>query len=133
MKNLILFGVAICLSAITYAQDSKELENAKRLVKLSNNSVETALEPIFTTIPEDKVADFKKEIQPALDAMYDRYAQIYSEKFTNKEIQELLDFYDTDLGKKMLSVQSEIMELSMEEGQKFTSKIMPIYQKYSGY
>ncbi|WP_127844423.1 DUF2059 domain-containing protein [Psychroflexus aestuariivivens] len=133
MKKVFLFGVALCISAITFAQDSQELKDAKRLVKLSNNSVESALEPIYTTIPEDKVADFKKEIQPALDAMYNKFAQVYTEKFTAKEIQDLLDFYETDLGKKMLKVQGEVMELSMEEGQKFSTKIMPIYQKYSGY
>ncbi|MDN6280746.1 MAG: DUF2059 domain-containing protein [Psychroflexus sp.] len=101
------------IGSIVFAQDQKTTyeTDALELVKKSNNSVETALEPI-------------------LDEMYEKFSNIYMEEFTHKEIKGVLEFYDSELGEKLLEGQSTIMEKSMSVGQDFSTKVMPIYQKY---
>ncbi|MGO2102393.1 MAG: DUF2059 domain-containing protein [Psychroflexus halocasei] len=127
--TLILF---LMVASIAFAQDQKtEYEkDAIELVKLSNNSVEVALEPIYSTLEETKREEFKKEIQPVLENMYQKFSKVYMEEFSHKDIKGILKFYDSELGKKLLDGQSEIMKKSMAIGQEFSMEVMPIYQKY---
>ena len=50
-------------------------------------------------VPEANKAAFKKEANGTLDKLYEQLADIYMEEFTQDEIQELVAFYKTDLGK----------------------------------
>lgn len=127
--TLILF---LMVASIAFAQDQKtEYEkDAIELVKLSNNSVEVALEPIYSTLEETKREEFKKEIQPVLENMYQKFSKMYMEEFSHEDIKGILKFYDSELGKKLLDGQAEIMKKSMSIGQEFSMEVMPIYQKY---
>lgn len=127
--TLILF---LMVASIAFAQDQKtEYEkDAIELVKLSNNSVEVALEPIYSTLEETKREEFKKEIQPVLENMYQKFSKVYMEEFSHEDIKGILKFYDSELGKKLLDGQAEIMKKSMSIGQEFSMEVMPIYQKY---
>lgn len=127
--TLILF---LMVASIAFAQDQKtEYEkDAIELVKLSNNSVEVALEPIYSTLEKTKREEFKKEIQPVLENMYQKFSKIYMEEFSHEDIKGILKFYDSELGKKLLDGQAEIMKKSMSIGQEFSMEVMPIYQKY---
>ncbi|SDZ89400.1 DUF2059 domain-containing protein [Psychroflexus halocasei] len=127
--TLILF---LMVASIAFAQDQKtEYEkDAIELVKLSNNSVEVALEPIYSTLEETKREEFKKEIQPVLENMYQKFSKMYMEEFSHEDIKGILKFYDSELGKKLLDGQAEVMKKSMAIGQEFSMEVMPIYQKY---
>lgn len=131
MKKVTLI-LALMIGSIVFAQDRKTTyeTDALELVKKSNNSVETALEPIYETLAADKREEFRAEIQPILDEMYKKFSKIYMEEFTHEEIKGVLEFYDSELGQKLLEGQSRIMEKSMSVGQDFSTKVMPIYQKY---
>lgn len=127
--TLILF---LMFASIAFAQDQKTAyeKDAIELVKLSNNSVEVALEPIYSTLEETKREEFKKEIQPVLENMYQKFSEIYMEEFSHEEIKGILKFYNSELGKKLLDGQAEVMKKSMAIGQEFSMEVMPIYQKY---
>lgn len=127
--TLILF---LMVASIAFAQDQKTdyEKDAIKLVKLSNNSVEAALEPIYSTLEESKREEFKKEIQPVLENMYNKFSKIYMEEYSHEDIKGILEFYDSELGQKLLEGQSKIMKNSMAIGQEFSMEMMPIYQKY---
>lgn len=127
--TLVLF---LMIASIAFAQDQKTAyeKDAIKLVKLSNNSVEVALEPIYSTLEESDREEFKKEIQPVLENMYNKFSKIYMEEFSHEDIKGILKFYDSELGKKLLDGQSEVMKKSMAIGQEFSMEVMPIYQKY---
>ncbi|MGB2087671.1 MAG: DUF2059 domain-containing protein [Psychroflexus salarius] len=131
MKKLVLL-VMLCVASFGFAQDvdSAHMKDAVRMMKMSNNTVETALEPLYMQIPEDKIADFKKDLQPVLDNMYEKLAKKATEVYSHEEIKAMLEFYNTDLGKKMLEGQDEIFQASMQIGQEMSMEMMPIFQKY---
>jgi len=56
------------------------------------------------------------------------FADIYSNVFSAEEIQGLIDFYETPLGKKLLEKQPELMAATMQKMQGEMSKFMPKIQ-----
>lgn len=131
MKKLVVV-IMLCVAGFGFAQDteSAHFKDAVKLMKMSNNTVETALQPLYMQIPEDKVADFKKEMQPVLDNMYTKLAKKAVEIYSHEEVKGIIAFYETDLGKTVLEGQDEIMQSSMQIGQEMSMELMPIFQKY---
>ena len=50
-------------------------------------------------------------------------AQIWGAAFTNDELQEFVDFYNTDAGKKLASVQNRLLAVEMAAAQKWSRDI----------
>jgi hypothetical protein len=100
---------------------SKE-RNIRRLVKNLSGVEEHKImlkKMFFVTFPHNNVS--KKIYDEILDKMdtselYNKYVTIYSDVFTGKEIKELLDFYESPIGKKATAHASEIAMRSIEAG-----------------
>ncbi len=56
------------------------------------------------------------------------FAEIYAENFSDQEIQELINFYKSPIGQKMLERQPAIMKSTMTKMQTEMVKIMPELQ-----
>ena len=133
MNKSILITVALFIGMMfnVQAQDEAFKEDALKLTKMSSGAVEANLSQVYTMIPEDKVEDFKKELQPILDDFYTKLAMKSMEYYTHEEVKELLEFYDSEIGKKSLEVQEKMTKESMSMAQELSMKLMPLVQKYT--
>lgn len=61
--------------------------------------------------------------------MKEDFIQIYISNFTEKEINEVIAFYETPIGKKFIEKTPVIMQQSTEISQKYTLNMMPKLQK----
>lgn len=133
MIKSILITIALFVGMISnvQAQDEAFKEDALKLTKMASGAVDANLGQIYTMIPEDKVEDFKKELKPIMEGFYTKLAMKSMEYYTHDEVKELLSFYDTEIGKKSLEVQSKMTKESMGMAQELSMKLMPLVQKYT--
>ncbi|MDT0644280.1 DUF2059 domain-containing protein [Zunongwangia sp. F363] len=107
-------------------------DKAVHLIKLtSGQQFEVLAEPMLNMIPEENREAFKKELLASMDDLYTQIAQVYVENFTEEEIDEILAFYDTPVGKKMVETTPELTKKGMEIGQQWGMKLQPMIAKYS--
>lgn len=66
-------------------------------------------------IPEEFWAEFKREIDAK--ELINMTAEIYAKHFTAQELDELIAFYKTPIGKKLIEKLPIITSESMEKGQ----------------
>ena len=66
-------------------------------------------------------SDFKRDANP--DELIDLMVPIYEKNFSHDEIQQLLVFYSTPLGKKITSTLPEIQRESMDAGKQWGEKV----------
>ena len=132
MKKLFITLVIVGMSQFSFAQseDSEFKQDAVKLVKLSNNAVEASFSQVYAMIPKENLADFKEELKPIMGRYYKKMANISMDVYSHDEVKQLLEFYNSKLGQKSLEAQAEITEKAMQMGQKLSTEIMPIMQKY---
>ncbi len=133
MKKTIVIAVALFLGTFlnVNAQDEAFKADAIKLTKMSSGAAEAGMAQIYTMIPEDKVEAFKAELEPIMNEYYEKIAVKSMEYYTHDDIKQLLEFYDSDLGKKSLKVQEEMAKAAMGSmAQELQYKLMPIVQKY---
>lgn len=68
-------------------------------------------------VPEAFWAEFQKEVNP--DELVDRVVPIYAKHLSHGEIKELIKFYETPLGKKLIATLPAITQESMVVGQQW--------------
>ena len=133
MKKTILLTIALFIGTLinVQAQDEAFKEDALKLTKMSSNAVEASMGQVYTMIPEDKVEDFKKEFKPIMNDYYEKLAVKSMDYYTHEEVKELLKFYNSDIGQKLLDVSTKITKESMIMAQELNGKLMPLIQKYT--
>lgn len=130
-KLFVLIAIlGMCQISLAQSENSEFKQDALKMIKLSNNAVEASFSQVYAMIPEEKLEDFKNEIQPIMDRYYEKMADISMEFYTHDEIKQLLEFYNSELGQKSLEAQAKITEKAMQMGQQLSSEMMPILQKY---
>jgi hypothetical protein len=133
MKKTIVIAIALFLGSLVNvnAQDAEFKADAIKLTKMSSGAAEAGMAQVYTMIPEDKVEDFKKELEPIMDEYYEKIAVKSMEYYTHDDVKELLDFYNSEIGQKSLKVQEEMAKAAMGDmAQELQYKVMPILQKY---
>lgn len=65
------------------------------------------------------------------DNLKDKYANLYAEMFSEKELKDLQKFYSSEVGKKFVTQQPKLLEESQKIGQGLMVEIMPQIQKVS--
>lgn len=134
MKNIFYAVVFLLVGFSGYAQDSDASYKAKAIQLIEINSGATfdvMLKPLVGMIAEEKRADFKKEVEVSMKDLFDQLAGVYMQSFTEAELEEILEFYETPVGQKMTKQLPVIMEKSMQIGQQWGMKLQPLMAKYS--
>lgn len=72
-------------------------------------------------IPEDFWTDFRNEVNAK--ELTDLIVPIYARHFNHNDIKQLIAFYNTPIGKKLVALQPQIMQESMAAGQKWGAKV----------
>jgi hypothetical protein len=124
MKRL---SIALLLTAFCftgYSQAKTKTENIQTLLELTGSgkmgiqAMETMLvsfKQSYPLVPENFWKDFMKEVNA--DALNKMVIPIYDKYYTESEITQLIAFYQTPLGKKVISTMPQIMQESMLAGQ----------------
>ena len=116
--------------SIAQSENSEFKKDALKMTKLSNNAVEASFIQVYAMITKENLKDFKKEKKPIVDRYYEKMAEISMDFYTQNEVKQLLEFYNSKLGQKSIKAQTEITEKAMQMGQQLSTEMMPILQKY---
>ncbi len=125
MKKNILAIAFLVFGVFTNAQSSKDVKIAELLETMgSTQAMKTSFEYMI---------NYYKQNNPQISSQYwdnslkhvdynelvQKLVPVYSKHFTEQEIVDLLNFYNTSTGKKMIEKMPAILEESMEIGRKW--------------
>ena len=107
-----------------FAQPAKDTTNIKKLLEVTGASklgaqvmdmMIQSYKKNVSQVPDEFWDDFRKEFDS--DTLLKMVVPIYAEYYSDTEITELVAFYQTPLGKKVISVTPDIMTKSMQAGE----------------
>ena len=132
MKKVVFLFFLMCISYQFQAQENQAFqEKAVRLIKMtSGQQFDIMLNPVVQMVPEANRQAFKKEMMTSLESIYSRMAELYMNNFTEAEIDQILAFYNTPVGKKMVQITPELTKKRMEIGQQWGQELQPMMMKY---
>ena len=125
MKKNILAIAFLVFGVFTNAQSSKDVKIAELLETMgSTHTMKTSFEYMINYYKQNNPqisSEYWDNASKHVD--YDELVQklipVYSKHFTEQEIVDLLKFYNTSTGKKMIEKTPTILEESMEIGRKW--------------
>ncbi len=83
----------------------------------------------FSNVPEETWDDLEKEfLKTSMDDLVDMLVPVYSRHLTLDDIQKIIEFYQTPVGKKYAEKTPLIMQESMQVGQQWGMKIGQEFQ-----
>jgi len=131
----LLVSTVICFSV--QAEPAKH-ETVKELMQKSGagnlsvqmmNQMLPAMKQMVPDAPEQFWLDVMAEVDP--NEMENMIIPVYQKYLTEEEILAINAFYDTDVGKKLISVQPVILQESMLRGQQWGQALsLKIIEKY---
>ncbi|MDO7137071.1 DUF2059 domain-containing protein [Algibacter lectus] len=133
MKKLLCIGLFMLTLAIQAQEQSDFKKETIEFIKITGvgSAFETAIAQLGMMVPDEKKDAYTKEANGTLDGLYDKMADLYMGEFTQPEIQELVRFYNTDLGKKLASKQLNLAQRGMAMGQSWGIEVQGIAAKYN--
>ncbi len=133
MKQLLLtFALLFAITINAQEDDSYKAETVEFL-KLTGatKAFDSAIDQLGNMVSQENKEAYKKEAVATLDALYEDMAELYIAEFTREEIQELVKFYKSDIGKKLAEKQLSLTQKGMMMGQSWGMKVQGIAQKYN--
>ena len=91
------------------------VEQAKVLFLQQNPALSKDLNEIATRMRAD--------LQPRFTELTDEVARLYAQNFTEQELKDILAFYKTPAGKKLLTAQPQVVDTSMKFAQDWANKL----------
>lgn len=131
MKKIFL-TLAVMVSAVSFAQQKTEYDkNVEKLVALAQAPMKKVMLSQFEKlVPTHKLPEFAKEVEATFPELLKNIEKTYKEIYTEQEVKDILKFYESPAGQKMLEKMPEITEKSMKAGQDWAMKLQPILMKY---
>jgi hypothetical protein len=134
LRNLALavaFGAGLFVLGAAPARADNAPDPAKqadivRLMKLTGagniglqamDQMIISLKGAMTNVPEKFWTEFRKEVNA--DELVNLIIPVYDKHLSHAEVKELIRFYETPVGKKMISVMPAITQESMQVGQQW--------------
>lgn len=130
MKKIFLLLIFTVSFNLLFGQDTSKIKKIKELIHLTEsdklgqqivNSLFVMYKNKYKTIAQDQWDDLKKEI--TVDKFIDMLVRIYDKFYTENEIEQLKDFYNSPIGKKVIKSTPSIMKESILEGQSWGKEI----------
>jgi hypothetical protein len=140
--RLAAFVIGLALSSpAAYAQQpsASAMATAKELVNVSGATV--MFTPLIAGVVEQAkllflqqnpglakdlneiVVKMRNDLNPRLDELNVEMARLYATRFTEPELKEVLAFYTSPTGKKMLVEQPQIVDQSLKFAQEWANKL----------
>ena len=130
MKRLSITLLLLILCSTGFTQSKTKTDNIQTLLELTGSgkmgmqAMETMLvsfKQTYPQVPENFWKDFMKEVN--VDALNKMLIPIYDKYYTELEIKQLIAFYQTPLGNKVITTMPQIMQESMQAGQAWRTAI----------
>ncbi|MGO3708295.1 MAG: DUF2059 domain-containing protein [Mesonia hippocampi] len=133
MKKAVLVVVIFLTFVQTQAQEQEAYkQDAITWVEIKLKSqYEFIYEQVAALIPDHNLPAFKAEMDKELNLFNERLAKEYMQVFTHDEIKEILKFYNTEVGKKVIEKSLLLDEASVEAGQELSLKLQALLGKYA--
>ncbi|MES2238842.1 MAG: DUF2059 domain-containing protein [Bacteroidota bacterium] len=128
-KSLLILSFCV-LSLSANAQSTSKNEKIKQLLELSGsgkmgiqvmNQMIGSFKNSYSKVKEDFWEEFKKEIKP--EDIENMVIPIYEKYYTESDIDQLIVFYNSPIGKKMIATMPQVMQESMTAGQTWAKGI----------
>jgi hypothetical protein len=134
-------AVALTLTAspAAFAADAPNIAMAKQLLELTNGS--TVFTPLIPGVIEQArlfylqqnpmlgkdlneiSAKLRTELQPRFSELIDDIAKLYADAFSEQEMKDIVAFYKTPTGKKLLEQQPKLVDSSMNFAGTWANKL----------
>jgi hypothetical protein len=143
--------LSLCIASFGYADSQTHRQAAEEVLRLTK--VDKMLGPLVGQIQQVQIQQLQqmnlsREAYSAAQRYLQRindlvaremqwqeikndYVGLYTDAFTEPELRQLIQFYSTPLGRKVVEKMPVLMEQSMQLGQKKMMKIMPEIQALS--
>tara|TARA_R110000868_G_scaffold138298_2_gene352222 strand:- start:1976 stop:2383 length:408 start_codon:yes stop_codon:yes gene_type:complete len=129
----VLFALALfSIFQFSFAQQAATKADVMKLINLSGSdaSMKVAKEQILKMIPSDKQVEFLKEFDATLPSLYDSLANIYIEMYSEKDIKEMIAFYESPIGKKINGNMGDFTKKMMGASKEWGGSLQGIMMKY---
>ena len=123
MKKIFFTALICMLAYITYGQTSTKTEKVRQLLELMGSGklaeqvasqMITLFQNAYTDVDKQFWDEFSKEMKTA--ELLELIVPIYEKYYTEEEVEQLVTFYKTPLGKKVTESLPMITQESMEAG-----------------
>lgn len=123
MKKISFSVIFFIVFSISYAQNSKQ-ENIKKLLELSGSgkvgaqvgqSMIANFKKNYSNVPEEFWNEVSKEFNS--EAIIELIIPIYDKYYSESDIKELIVFYGSPIGKKLIATMPLVVQESMQVGQ----------------
>lgn len=135
---------ALCLSLLAaspsaFAADAAGVTTAKQIMDLTGGLkvfspliagvVEQARlfylqqNPGFGKDLNEIAGKIRKDLEPRFSELTDALAKQYADAFTDQEMKDILAFYQSPVGKKMIALQPKLTDQSMQFAQDWANKL----------
>ena len=143
--------LSLCIASLGYADSQTHRQAAEEVLRLTK--VDKMLGPLIDQIQQVQIQQLQqmnlsREAYSAAQRYLQRindlvaremqwqeikndYIKLYTDAFTEQELRQLIQFYSTPLGHKVVEKMPVLMEQSMQLGQKKMMKIKPEIQALS--
>lgn len=149
MKKIVVVLALLILPLSAFADDARRRELAEQFltVNMVKEQVELMYEKVegiiisqleAAEIPEEREKNLKAMQKIASDLLYaglswdslkEEYIALYAETFTEEELEGIIAFSKSPLGKKMAEKSPLLMQKSMEIGRQHAQQVMPEVQQ----
>jgi hypothetical protein len=132
MKNKFLIITFLFISQMNWAQDGTLKANIIRLIAMSGADAQMkVLKPeILKMISEDKKENFSKEFDASMPSLYDKIVTVYMGMYSEEDINAMIKFYESPIGKKMSQNAGELAQKSLLAGQEWGKELQALMMKY---
>lgn len=129
MKNLIVI-VMLLFAFQTQAQANKE--SVKQFIEISGlaNKYDELVNRVSKQLSASKQEDFKKDLIYFKNKMIQEMISFYAAKFSQSEIEALIEMYKSPLGKKLVAANEEFASNSLLNEKQFQQEISRLIMKY---
>ncbi len=123
MKKYLILVLLCAGGAVGFSQSSSKIENIKKLLDLTGSgkmgaqvaqTMISSFQESYSNVPTEYWESVKKEINA--DDIVALVIPIYDKYYTEEDIQKLIEFYESPIGKKVISTTPLIVQESMSAG-----------------
>lgn len=124
MKKLLLLLFVVALSATSFAQSNTKTEKVRKLLEvtgstsLSKQMIDNIVEMYrqsYSDVQQTFWEEFRKEANA--EELQSQIIPIYEKYYTEEELTQLIAFYESPLGRKVVQSLPQILQESMKVGE----------------
>lgn len=124
MKKLLLFAFVVVLSSTSFAQTTPKSQTVRKLLEVTGSAnlnkqmIDNIVEMYkgsYSDVQQTFWEEFRKEAN--MEELQNLIIPIYEKYYTEEELTQLIAFYESPLGRKLIQSLPQVMQESMKVGE----------------